>query len=432
MTKLETDITIIGSGIVGSTLALALARKNAVKHNYKITLLDTRDLQSGISTQNQEKPDPRISAINQVSQTLFHQIDLWPQLMQHACSYQSMLVQDGHNDATLNFSAEDMGLANLGYTISNQCLLGTLHNELDKIINAHKSINFLRISAINSIKSQQCGDASDINLILYDQSKLQLSSKLIIAADGKASVTRDMMAIKYTAYPVEQVAVVSLVDCEKGHNCCARQIFLVEGPMALLPTRQTNQCALIWSCSPAQAELLKQCNQQDFNAQVTSYSRYVSGNITCSSERYYYPVTQILADSCVAERFVLMGDAAHSIHPLAGLGLNLGLADVSTMIDCIEQYGLEVRGLLAAYQKLRQAENEKVFLVCKLINHVFRQNNWYTSLMRKTGVNLINRLEWIKQELITMAMDPSAKTLVSELPRQLTSFVLKGLNEMYS
>lgn len=432
----ETDICIIGAGLVGSSLAWSLLEMNSAKHNagstsYKITLLDTQNLMASDQLSNTHScVDPRVSTINQASQIHFSQINIWSKILPYAHAYQSMSVWDGHNEVELHFNAQEVGAENLGYTVANHDLLSVLHYEITEKIHANR-ISFYKIKNLDAIALQREGLRS-IDLTLSDGSPLRLQAKLIIVADGKRSPTRQMLGITTTTYAANQTATVSLMHCEQAHASCARQIFLSEGPIALLPTRESHVCALIWTCSSMRAKTLQAMEEEAFNHVVTSHFRHKAGTLRLIGMRYSYPIASCMADSYTAPGIALAGDAAHSIHPLAGLGLNLGLADVCAVTECVKQYGLgiyQTQKLLDKYQKLRQATDEQFLQACQLIDRCFRNHEWHASLIRKIGLEWISQSVALKRQLILTAMNPS-NAITSKLPQQFAAFFLRKLNQL--
>lgn len=414
-TDIVVDVVIIGAGIVGSTMALLLAR-SATK--YRIILIDTKPLQPQYDASDicrdatSTERDCRTSTINHASQRLFADAGIWPDLLPYACPYKAMEVWDGQNGARLDFQACDSGRDYLGYNISNHAMLTHLHRALAEEIQRTQTIAFVQISQIDAI--DHLHDSSRIRLTNAEQQPIRYHCKLILAADGKDSMARAYMGIKTIRQPVKQMAVTSLVHCTQQHGHTARQIFLQHGPIALLPLPQTQDYALIWSTSPEQAQALMQLDQQTFHQKVSSYFRHKTGTVDHSQARSAYPLTSSRADVYIGTHFALLGDAAHSIHPLAGLGLNLGLADVSAMLTAMNRHGLipqAVPEVLQDYQRAQRDMNQCYLLACDLLNKLFQQKQWYSSFFRKAGIQALQQFMPMKRQFIALATDPKATPL---------------------
>ena len=414
----DTDVLIIGAGIVGSTMALLLAR-NCAK-NLKITLLDTRALEpeqpaAGRSGSTDDTLlDYRTSTLNHASQRLFAEAGIWSQLLPHACPYQAMVVQDRQSEAQLHLRAQDAQLEHLGHNIANCHIRTALHQAITRDIAQTPTITFIQIQKIDAIHSAGA-DHSSIQLTSSTGETEAYRCKLILAADGKNSTTRHRMGISTTQSPVTQTAVTSLVSATQPHHGTARQIFLQQGPVALLPMPQPQDYALIWSTTPEQAEALIQLQPEAFQQKVNScFQHQHIATIRAdhaNMARCAYPIMQSRANSYIHTRFALLGDAAHSIHPLAGLGLNLGLADVAAMQRVIKKYGAmldstSIPKLLQDYQQARKNMNHAYLLACDLLNKLFLQQPWYSRFFRKAGIQMIQQSAALKRQLITLATEP--------------------------
>jgi 2-octaprenylphenol hydroxylase len=308
------DVIIVGAGMVGSTLAAALGRQQTIK----IALIEPFALKPISSN---DHADLRVSAISQASENLLKNLNIWPHLISERLSpFTDMKVWETES-STIHFDSADIGEPHLGHLIENR------HIQQASLIQCKQYSNIDFICPDKPISKD--GDS----LIL--ESGRQLSADLIVAADGAQSPLREWVGIPTKGWDYEQQGIVCTVTTELPHAQTARQRFLPGGPLAFLPLANPHQCSIVWSNSTAEAQLLNQLNDEDFRQTLATAFDYKLGNIIDVSQRASFPLKLRHADHYIKLGFALVGDAAHTIHPLAGQGVNIGFLDAATLAEII-------------------------------------------------------------------------------------------------
>ena len=411
------DVLIVGAGMVGLTLALALRKTTELK----IAITDTlpiNDLKS--------EPEVRVSAINVASQTLFENLNVWSDIESNRLQpYQKMHIWDKGGLGKLDFSLDDLASfpknENLGWIIENS----VIRNALWKKAKADEGISFFTDHKLASIAE---GDSEVF--VSFDASseknknpQAPLIAKLVIGADGANSWVRQQIATPMITRDYDHHAIVATIKCTQGHANTAWQVFLPSGPLAFLPLFPQNNdtCSIVYSTSPEEAKRLTALNATDFAKELTAASDGKLGVIELVSERFTYPLTMRLAQDFVKGRVVLIGDAAHTIHPLAGQGVNLGLLDAAALADSItslnDTQGITDNDLasprvLKAFSRARKSEASEMITAMEAIKQAFGIQQPGAKLLRGIGISLLDNIRPAKKLLIEKALG-----LNSNLPK---------------
>jgi len=236
-----------------------------------------------------------------------------------------------------------------------------------------------------------------------------LRTKLVVAADGFNSGTRDLAGIDYYIHDYHQTAVACVVTTEFPHEEVARQRFLTDGPLAFLPMAVNNRCAVIWSTSPDHARRLAALQADEFHVELQDAFENTLGQILDSGPRVVFPLKRARAARYCKDRLVLIGDAAHSIHPLAGQGANLGLLDAACLAQILMQArqqrkDMGSRSILRKYERWRKGENETMMMVMDGFKYFFEKQNEPLPLMRNTGMTLVDAAGPVKHWIMRRAM----------------------------
>jgi 2-octaprenylphenol hydroxylase len=235
-----------------------------------------------------------------------------------------------------------------------------------------------------------------------------MSCQLVVGADGGQSVARQLAGIGRSGWNYDQTAIVAHLQTERPHRDTAWQRFLPSGPLAFLPLRD-GRVSLVWSTTPAEAESLLAATAQDFSARVTEASDGVLGRATLASGRAGFPLGLWHARQYVQLRLALVGDAAHTIHPLAGQGVNLGFLDCASLVQVLAaavEAGEEPCGLraLRRYERWRRSENAVVLGVCDTLNRLFAEKSVAVAAVRRLGLAMVTRQPLLRQGLIERAL----------------------------
>lgn len=389
------DLTIVGGGMVGLTLAASLANSAL-----SIALIETNDRPILPA-----KPANRVSAISFASRNIFENLNVWQRLDSGRITpYDSMQVWDKDSFGKIEFSAQQVGHPELGYIIENDHLRLALLDRVQK----QKNVCFYSPDSLNDVVFGE-GEAW---LTLH--SGKTLTSKLVVGADGANSWLRKKSTIPLTSWDYQHHALVATVKTNLPHAHCARQIFTPDGPLAFLPLFEKNLCSIVWSVSPERAEQLKNLTAADFNKQLSRNFDNRLGLCELQSERFSFPLCMRYARDFAKHRIALIGDAAHTIHPLAGQGVNLGLLDAVSLGQCIEQ-NIAAEKDIGLYQNLRyferwrKTEAAQMVASMELLKQLFAGDNPLHKALRDVALVVTDQVSPLKKSFIKQAMGLSGE-----------------------
>lgn len=340
----QVDVIIAGAGMAGLTLANLL-----VKQGKSLAVVD-RVLPPGFDL---EKPyDVRVTAVSPGSRAIFEHIGIWPQVQaKRTSAFDAMVVWDAVSGAKIHFRAREVHQPVLGYIVENNAIQSSLYESLGEVSGVHWCVP----GSVADMVHRNDG----IEVIL--ENKQLLRAKLLVGADGSRSGVRGLAKIPYAEKPYLQQGIVANVQTEFSHQRTAWQRFLKTGPLALLPIgsdKQHRECSIVWSADHEYAKQLMQMGEEEFSREITRASDSRLGKIRLMSERAGFPLISGQAGNLVKPRLVLVGDAAHTLHPLAGQGANLGLTDVAVLADTLEHTKRDIGSIrvLRKYERARAGE----------------------------------------------------------------------------
>lgn len=391
---------VIGSGIVGLTAAIAMRQLG-----YHVVVLEKYDAdmpaRSDVS---------RVYAINQASCSLLQQLGVWDALRRttEISTYQRMQVWDVLGEAKIDFDAAMIVSDHLGYMVE-ESLLKTILMSCAKNLGINIVSNY-HVHQINPVLNQHTIQVSDgISTWL---------TELVIIADGAKSEARDILNIPIVNWSYHQQALVATIQTEQSHQKTAYQAFLKYGPLALLPMADPYQCSMVWSTTPQHASQLLTLSDQDFNAYLMDAFGSKLGKLFSLTPRRSFPLEMRHVTQYAGPGWVVIGDAAHTIHPLAGLGLNVGLADLASWFvlekarlardkylknSYAQPFGWSEREI-GAYQRERKTNVWKIIVLLEMLHRLFRQSSSGIIGLRAVGLTLTNRFMPLKRLLIEYAM----------------------------
>lgn len=392
------DVVIVGGGMVG--LGLAAALKGSA---LKVAVVEGQLPEPVLD----EAPDNRVSALSLASQRILQQVGAWRGIEARRLQpYVQMEVWEQDSFGRIAFDAASLRQPELGHIVENRVIQLAL---LEAILDGD-NIQLLSPARASSLQSGEAGSL----LLLEDGSAL--SAKLVVAADGAHSWVRRQADIPLTSWDYGHHALVATVRCAEPHEAVARQIFTPEGPLAFLPLWQPDLCSIVWSVPAKRAEALCQCDEEQFNRQLTTAFDGRLGLCKVEGARSAIPLTARYARDFARERLVLVGDAAHTIHPLAGQGVNLGLLDAAALAEQIlrnQAAGKDIGRLanLRGYERWRKSEAASMLAAMEGLKRLFAGSNPLKKLVRGAGLRAFDLLTPLKQSVIRAAMG-----LEGELP----------------
>lgn len=390
--KTDYDIIIVGSGMVGLTMACLLGDSPL-----RVAVLD---VQTPATTWNNNTYDLRVSAITPFSQKIFQKIDAWSAIQaERVSAFHKMHVWDAASDGVLDFDSAEVGVTQLGWIIENRVMQKALFERLKH----YSNINFICPFQLETL------EFSSEKVYVGALHTAPISAQLLIAADGAESKVRKLANIAIKTHSYAHTALVATVRTEKTHEETAWQKFLTTGPLAFLPLSDPNYCSIVWSTSQQHAEELKQLNEKEFCKTLAVNFGYQLGKIESASECAAFPLRMRHAKNYVQDNLVLMGDAAHTIHPLAGQGVNMGIADASCLAQIILNAHAKKRDIaslytLRPYERERKAENLKMLTVVDVLKKLFANESMSIQWLRGLGLKLTNKSGFIKNYLMRSAM----------------------------
>lgn len=424
------DVLIVGAGMVGLTLALALRKTSGLT----IAIADTLPI-----AELTPEPDVRVSAINVASQTIFENIDVWSTIINtRTQAYQHMHIWDKAGIGKLDFSAHDINTVpsneHLGWIIENNVIRNALWNKAQAdegihFFTDHKLVNIAEgdSEVFASFDTAQANSSHTSNTHMA----MPIIAKLVVGADGANSWLRQQINMPMIKKDYDHHAIVATVKCSQGHKNTAWQVFKPTGPLAFLPLfpSSNDTCSIVYSTSPSEAIRLTELPAIEFSKELTAASDGKLGNIELISERHTHPLTMRLAQDFVKNRMILIGDAAHTIHPLAGQGVNLGLLDAVSLAQTLsssnnsttnsainEQVRLNDQKQLKAFSRFRKSEAIEMIGAMEAIKQTFAIKQGALSLLRGIGMSALNNFKPAKQRLIEQAL--GLKTELPDLARK--------------
>lgn len=371
------DVVVVGGGVVGATCALTLAGLGL-----DVALVEGREPVRWAP----QTPDLRVYAFAPDNADLLQRCGVWGAVRDaHAQPYRRMRVWDSAGGGEVRFDSDALGRDQLGWIIENNLLVDRLWSALPAAgVHLHCPA---RVEAIEQ-------DESGVRLRLEDGTRLD--ARLAVAADGADSTLRELAGLQVTAHDYQQRGVVAFVDTGLPNQATAWQRFLPTGPLAFLPFGESRS-SIVWTLPNAEADRVLALDEDDFNRELGSAFESRLGDVRVVSKRAAFPLRRQLAEAYVSGKVVLMGDAAHVVHPLAGQGVNLGLRDVARLHATLGN--AVARGVdwsaphrLARWARECRSENAAAAYAFEGINRFFSNDKMHATLLRGPLLGLAGKL----------------------------------------
>ena len=377
--------------MVGASLACALGDSTL-----KIAVIEGEEAPLSWPPQGY---DMRVSAITRASQRFLEQVGAWPAMCaERVAPYREMHVWDATGSGSIHFDAADVGEPDLGHIIENRVITKALVQRARSLGN---------VQWICPAVPRRLFLRSDCAQLQLDDGS-ELRAQLLVGADGGRSWVRQQAGIRVDTQHYQQSALVTTVKTERHHQHTAWQRFLPTGPLAFLPLTD-GYSSIVWSTSPEEAERLLESNKDVFKAELEQAFDSRLGAITELGPRGVFPLKGRHAAHYVNAHLALIGDAAHTIHPLAGQGVNLGFADACALAEVILEAHAAKKAIgafktLRRYERNRRADNQLMLDSMDAFKRLFSNDNTGLSLLRNLGLDLVDRAGPVKQFFATRAM----------------------------
>jgi len=372
------DILIIGSGVVGSALAIKTSQLG-----YKVAIIDSKETFPN---------SYRHLSVNQKSKDFLNSIDIWKKIENSAFPYERIKVWDQEGTGFIDFNAKEANLPNLGYIIREGEIQENLIKEFQK----------------NNVESFWGGPLIEIDYssdeIVCKTSKQTLKAKMMIGCDGVNSKVRELTEINYRSWSYKQTAIVANFKTDINDNCI-KQTFTSIGPLALLPIKE-DESTMIWSIDDDVSYKFISMSENEFTAEVKNKFSEQIGKLEMLSKRQHFPLNHLSAKTFAKNGVFLVGDSAHHIHPLAGLGLNAGIGDVECLAELIKLNGLEkIKEITSSYNRKRIPINLGLAASMEAFKRGFSQKNIWVKLFRNTAFNITNKVSPLKKKFMELATE---------------------------
>ncbi len=374
----ESDVVIIGAGATGAALCQALAA-----HGLEVSVIDAAQAaDAGRSV--------RTSALSRASLQWLAQLGAQPAPDVEPAPLQALEVIDRDGRGRLRFDSSELGQEDLGVIVNHGLWEQALRRRAKDMAGVRWYTGRAEAIAITATHGQ-------ITL----QDGRQVRAPLLVAADGAQSLIRERLGIPVLQYRYGQTALCADIRLERPHEGAAWQRFLASGPCALLPSPDPHRASLIWSADDREAARLQGLRDEGFAAALTQAFGSYLGQLELTGPRAYFPLTAAHARRYVGPRFALIGDAAHRVHPLAGQGVNLGLADARALAGALLTRGLQPADLgslrrLRAYERERKGANVAMLCATTALNQMFRNDHRWLRDILAAGLNVTDSLGPLK------------------------------------
>lgn len=400
------EIAVVGGGVVGAATALALAREG-----FDVALIEKGAPPAAFKP---EHYDARVYAISPGSARFLESCGVWNRIAaQRASPYTRMQVWEGTPAQSLSFDAAELAVPELGYIIEDSLLRASLWDAL-------AGVTIMTGVHVTNLDPVNVGAPSGATITLVGAPKgaptrrLKLSNgetleaELVVAAEGADSPLREWAGIGVGGWAYPQRSIVANVTTEKPHRGSAYQRFMHGGPLAFLPLAD-GRSSIVWSTDIAEAEELMALSDAEFRKCLGEAFQQHLGEVTAADKRHAFPLRLLHAQNYVAPGVALVGDAAHVIHPMAGQGLNLGLADVAALVAVLcearkQKKSVGALRVLQRYERQRKAENVEALALVDGLHRLFRLRAPGLGGLRGMGMSLVGRAGMVKTALAKRAM----------------------------
>jgi 2-octaprenyl-6-methoxyphenol hydroxylase len=375
------DVAIVGGGIVGHTLALALQQAGL-----EVILLEAQSASIAVTK-------GRAYALSILSGQIFAGLGIWEQVLPQFSQFSQIQISDADSPVVVKLTPADLGTPALGYAAGHQVLLTALQEQL----RAAPNFTYLCPAQVDRVNYQ--ADHCTIS-VTAPTGKVLVHSTLTVGADGSQSPLRQQAAIGTKGWAYWQSCVTATVIPAHPHQNIAYERFWAAGPLGVLPLAD-GRVQIVWTAPHQQAQELVDLPIAEFIQQLEIATGHLLGKLTIDSQRFLFPVKLMQSDHYVKNRLALVGDAAHCCHPVAGQGMNLGIRDAAALAEILitaHRAGADLgsAAVLNRYQNWRQPENWAILAFTDLLDRCFSNQVWLIVVVRRWGLRFLAKVSWGK------------------------------------
>lgn len=389
------DIAIVGGGIVGLTFACALKDSGL-----KIALIEAE-------TQSQAVARSQAYSITLLSSQIFAGLGIWKQVRSQIETYRNVKLLEATRPGGVHFVPEDIGTQTLGYVAEHRVLLTALQEAVQQCSNV------THLCPAKVLKTEFKPDGARLEVAISDQIQ-RLRTRLVVAADGARSPLRQQAGIKTYGWQYWQACVVATFKLEKPHNHTAYEWFWESGPSGILPLPD-NRCRIVWTASRDEADAILALSDEEFIQRFCDRYGSQLGKPELEGKRYVFPVQLMHSSRYVQSGFALIGDAAHSCHPLGGQGINMGIRDAAALAQTIQtaiERGEDFTSLtvLKRYERWRKWENLLILSLTDVLNRAFSNQILPIVLLRRLSLWVLRNIQPIKSLIFRIMTGLTGRT----------------------
>ncbi|PSR16266.1 2-octaprenyl-6-methoxyphenyl hydroxylase [filamentous cyanobacterium CCP3] len=379
--ELAVDVAIVGGGIVGLTLATALG-----SCGMSIAVIEAQTAAAATSRQ-------RAYAFSLTSADIFKGLGLWPHIGSKICHFDKVQLSDGDYGRVVQFLPTDLGTDAVYYGAEH----GVLMTALQGAIAAAANIHYLCSSTVKAIHDQGEWVVAEVST---PEGMVRVRSPLMVAADGKGSLLRQRAGIGSVGWRYRQSCVTTVLEPEHSHQNTAYERFWPSGPFAILPL-PGNRCQIVWTAPHAEAEAILSMPEAEFMAALGQRYGTQMGQLKRLTAPALFPVQLMQCDRYIQPRLALVGDAAHSCHPVGGQGLNMGIRDAAALAEVLtaayqREQDLGSIAVLRRYERWRRTENWVILSFTDLLTRTFSNNLWPVVVLRRSGLWVLSSVPPLK------------------------------------
>ncbi len=381
--KLDYDIAIVGGGIIGNTLAVALQNSGL-----RVVSIESQAASMSIAK-------GRAYVISMLSGQIFAGLGIWERVLPQITQFSQIQISDADYAGVVKLYPQDLGTETLGYAASHEVLLTALQEKLD----ADANITVMCPAQVVGVEYTNTG--AEITIKTPDRdSSTTIRASLVIAADGAKSALRNQAEIQTSGWNYWQSCITATIKPEKPHQSIAYERFWYAGPIGVLPLAD-GRCQVVWTAPHQQAEELRDLPVAEFLQELERCTSGLLGKLELDSQRWLFPVKLMQSQQYTAPRLALVGDAAHCCHPVAGQGMNLGIRDAAALAEILivaHQAGEDIGSdaVLKRYTRWRKPENWAILAFTDFLDRMFSTRLLPIVIIRRMGLFLLDRIPGCK------------------------------------